>query len=67
MGFDGRLQRLGEERPGASARATAVAVVEEAAKAEIAAPDALALVDERRYGETRVLFFAAAAREESIL
>jgi len=40
--------------------ANALVVVEEAAKAEIAAPPALELVDERVYGETRVAFFVAA-------
>ncbi len=40
--------------------ANALVVVEEAAMAEIAAPPALSLVDERVYGETRVAFFAAA-------
>ncbi len=38
----------------------ALVVVEEGAKAEIAAPEALDLVDERVYGETRIAFFAAA-------
>ena len=38
----------------------ALCVVEEAAKAAIAAPPALELVDERVYGETRIAFFAAA-------
>jgi 16S rRNA (guanine966-N2)-methyltransferase len=37
----------------------AIVVVEEAAKAEIAAPQGLTLVDERVYGETRIAFFAA--------
>jgi 16S rRNA (guanine966-N2)-methyltransferase len=40
--------------------ADALVVVEEAAKAEIAAPPALERVDERVYGETRIAFFAAA-------
>ena len=40
--------------------ADALVVVEEAAKAEIAAPPALELVDERVYGETRIAFFVAA-------
>ena len=40
--------------------ANALVVVEEAAKAEIAAPPALELVDERVYGETRIAFFVAA-------
>ena len=35
----------------------ALCVVEEAAKAEIAAPDGLAPVDERIYGDTRVAIF----------
>ena len=39
--------------------ANALVVVEEAAKAEIAAPQGLTLVDERVYGETRIAFFAA--------
>jgi 16S rRNA (guanine966-N2)-methyltransferase len=38
----------------------ALVVVEEAAKAGIAAPPALDLVDERVYGETRIVFFAVA-------
>jgi 16S rRNA (guanine966-N2)-methyltransferase len=38
----------------------ALVVVEEAAKAGIAAPPALGLVDERVYGETRIAFFAVA-------
>ncbi len=38
--------------------ANALVVVEEAVKAEIAAPPALERVDERVYGETRVAFFA---------
>ncbi|MGD0764302.1 MAG: 16S rRNA (guanine(966)-N(2))-methyltransferase RsmD [Roseiarcus sp.] len=38
----------------------ALIVVEEAAKAGIAAPPALDLVDERVYSETRIAFFAAA-------
>ena len=37
----------------------ALVVVEEAAKAGIAAPPGLTLVDERVYGETRIAFFAA--------
>ncbi len=39
----------------------ALVVVEEAAKAEIAAPPALERVDERVYGETRIAFFVAAS------
>jgi 16S rRNA (guanine966-N2)-methyltransferase len=39
----------------------ALCVVEEAAKAEIAAPESLALIDERTYGDTRILIFASAA------
>jgi 16S rRNA (guanine966-N2)-methyltransferase len=39
--------------------ANALVVVEEAAKAEIAAPAALSLADERTYGDTRVAFFVA--------
>ncbi len=31
-------------------------VIEEAAKADVAAPEGLALVDERTYGDTRILF-----------
>src|SRR5271167_5158670 len=40
----------------------ALVVVEEAAKAEIAAPAELKAVDERTYGDTRVQFFAATGR-----
>ena len=39
---------------------SALVVLEEAARAGIAAPPALELVDERVYGETRIAFFAAA-------
>jgi 16S rRNA (guanine966-N2)-methyltransferase len=39
----------------------ALLVVEEAAKAEIAAPAGLASVDERTYGDTRIAFFQARA------
>ena len=35
----------------------AICVVEDAARADIAAPEGLALADERTYGDTRVLFF----------
>jgi 16S rRNA G966 N2-methylase RsmD len=35
-------------------------IVEEAAKAEIAAPAGLALVDERTYGDTRIVIFERA-------
>jgi 16S rRNA (guanine966-N2)-methyltransferase len=38
----------------------ALVVVEEAAKAGIAAPGALELVDQRVYGDTRIAFFATA-------
>jgi 16S rRNA (guanine966-N2)-methyltransferase len=41
----------------------ALCVVEEAAKAEIAAPDGLTLVDDRTYGDTRIAFFE---REDDI-
>ncbi len=37
--------------------ANALCVVEESAKAEIDAPEGLALVDERTYGDTRIVFF----------
>jgi 16S rRNA (guanine966-N2)-methyltransferase len=39
----------------------ALCVVEEAAKAEIAAPKGLALIDERIYGETRIGIFQTSA------
>ena len=39
----------------------ALCVVEEAAKAEIAAPAGLARVDERTYGDTRIAIFQASA------
>ena len=38
----------------------ALVVVEEAERAEIVAPPALELVDERVYGDTRIAFFATA-------
>jgi 16S rRNA (guanine966-N2)-methyltransferase len=40
---------------------TALCVVEEAAKAEIAAPVGLALIDERVYGDTKIAIFQASA------
>ncbi len=46
---------------GAWLAAAALVVVEEAVEAEIVAPAALSLVDERVYGETRIAFFAAAS------
>src|SRR5580698_5987628 len=39
----------------------ALCVVEEAAKAEIAAPAGLALIDERVYGDTKILIFQTGA------
>jgi 16S rRNA (guanine966-N2)-methyltransferase len=39
----------------------ALCVVEEAAKAEIATPDGLALVDERTYGDTKIAIFQSSA------
>ena len=39
----------------------ALCVVEEASKAEIAAPDGLALIDERTYGGTKIAIFQASA------
>jgi 16S rRNA (guanine966-N2)-methyltransferase len=39
----------------------ALCVVEEAAKVEIAAPDGLALIDERAYGDTKIAIFQAGA------
>jgi 16S rRNA (guanine966-N2)-methyltransferase len=39
----------------------ALCVVEEAAKAEIVAPAGLALVDERVYGDTKILIFQTSA------
>jgi 16S rRNA (guanine966-N2)-methyltransferase len=39
----------------------ALAVVEESAKAEIAAPEGLSLADERTYGDTKLAFFTVAA------
>jgi 16S rRNA (guanine966-N2)-methyltransferase len=39
----------------------ALCVVEEAAKTEIAAPVGLALIDERVYGDTRIVIFQASA------
>ena len=41
--------------------ADALAVVEESAKAEIAAPEGLSLADERTYGDTKLAFFASEA------
>jgi 16S rRNA (guanine966-N2)-methyltransferase len=38
---------------------TALAVVEEHAKAEILAPEGLALIDERVYGDTKLAFYAS--------
>jgi 16S rRNA (guanine966-N2)-methyltransferase len=35
----------------------ALCVVEEAAKAEVVAPDGLALIDERTYGDTKIIIF----------
>jgi 16S rRNA (guanine966-N2)-methyltransferase len=37
----------------------ALCVVEEGSKAEIAAPDRLALIDERVYGDTKIAIFQA--------
>ncbi len=39
----------------------ALCVVEEAVKAEIAAPNRLALIDERTYGDTKIAIFQASA------
>ena len=39
----------------------ALAVVEESAKVEIAAPEGLSLADERTYGDTKLAFFASEA------
>jgi 16S rRNA (guanine966-N2)-methyltransferase len=39
----------------------ALCVVEEAARAEIATPDGLALVDERTYGDTKIAIFQTSA------
>ncbi len=43
----------------------AFCVLEEAAKAEIAAPAGLALIDERLYGDTRIAIFQASAAPAS--
>ncbi len=43
----------------------ALCVVEEAAKAEIAAPDGFAIEDERIYGDTKVMFLRRAAAENT--
>ncbi|HEY6520540.1 MAG TPA: RsmD family RNA methyltransferase, partial [Roseiarcus sp.] len=40
---------------------TALCVVEDVAKAEVAAPTGLALIDERVYGDTKIAIFQASA------
>ena len=43
----------------------ALVVVEEAAKAEIAPPEGLRVVDEREYGDTRIVFMVASDSRET--
>src|ERR1700689_4106419 len=52
---------LGSLLDGGWLEPNALCVVEEASKAEIAAPDGLALIDERTYGDTKIAIFQVSA------